>query len=506
MKSILKTVGIITLFSILTRLLGFIFRIFLSRKLGAEGLGIYQISASIISVFMTLVASGIPLTTAKLVAKYNHVNDSRKKDIATTSACVIALIVSIISCIILVLGRSAINVAIHNKTATDIIIIMCPSLIFSATYATFRGALWGQNSFFWVSFTEFLEQVVRIFLTVIFAYKMTNIISSTKTVAWTFTFTCLISSLIVIIVYLFKGGRIRFKKGEYKTIIKSASPITGVRIASSFLQPITALLIPFLLCCVGFSSTEAISCYGIIMGMSFPLLFTPMTIIGSVSMVLVPKISVLKANNGYGEISKSVVSAINFSLFLAVLFVPLFLSCGDLIGIVLYNNAPAGIYLQLSAVCILPLVLNNITSSLLNALDLEVKSFVNYIIGTIVLLLSLIGFTFVFKEYAIIISFFLSTTTIASLNLKMITKTIPHLNISLIKTLFKYILIILPASVFGHLVCNMLYHFIPAFFAGFIGGGLSIIITILLVYLFNVYDFLKIIKQKLLSNKLKTNQ
>lgn len=499
MKSLFKTVGIITLFSILTRLLGFFFRIFLSRKLGAEGLGIYQISSSIIGIFMTLVASGLPLTTAKMVAKFHHDKNNFKKDTVTTCACIIALIVSIASCIILVLGQDVLNFFVKNKTATDLILIMCPALIFSSVYATFRGALWGQNSFFWVSFTEFVEQVVRILLVLIFAYKMTDLTSSTKTVAWTFSLTCFISAIMVILVYLFKGGKIRPKKGEYKNIIKSASPITGVRIASSFLQPVTALLIPFLLCLVGFSSTDAISCFGIIMGMSFPLLFTPMTVIGSLSMVLVPKISVLKANNDYSTISKSIDSSIGFSIFLGVMFIPLFLSCGDLIGIVLYNNVSAGVYLQLSAVCILPIVINNITSSILNALDLEVKSFINYILGTFVLLISLISLTFVFKEYAIIISFFLSMSVIAFLNYKMIRKTIPNLQLNLIKTTLKYLLIILPCSILGHMLSNVLYHFLPAFIAGFIGGGISMLSTVFLVYVFNVYDFLTAIKQKFLK-------
>ena len=80
MKSIFKAVAIVTIFSIITRLLGFFFRIFLSRKLGAEGLGLYQISTSILGVFMTLISSGLPLTTAKLVSKYETSNEIVKKN------------------------------------------------------------------------------------------------------------------------------------------------------------------------------------------------------------------------------------------------------------------------------------------------------------------------------------------------------------------------------------------------------------------------------------------
>ena len=396
-NSIVKTVSMITLFSIITRFLGFIFRIFLSRKLGAEGMGIYQIASTIVGVFMTLVASGLPLTTAKMVAKLNNDTKIKEKNIVTTASTVIAIVISVISCLILVIGQKGLGLIIKNDTVVDLIVIMSPALIFSAVYAIFRGALWGQNMFFWVSFTEFLEQVIRMLLAFLVCGRILNIIECTKAVAFTFTLTCLISSIIVIIVYFIKGGKLTFKKGEYKNIIKSATPITGVRLASSFVQPLTALLIPFLLCLIGFTNSEAVSVYGVIMGMTFPLLFAPLSIVGSLSMVLIPKISILNADKKYDTIADNINQSIRFALFLAVLIIPLYLSCGNLIGVVLYDNIQAGIYLQLSAVCILPLVLNNITSSVLNALNLEVKSFINYIIGTVVMFISLITLTFVIK-------------------------------------------------------------------------------------------------------------
>lgn len=495
-KSVFKTVSMITLFSILTRFLGFVFRVYLSRKLGAEGIGIYQIATSIVGVFMTLVASGLPLTTAKMVAKYEYDAKLKEKNIATTTSTVIALAISIISCIVLLLGQKGLSFIIKNQTVIDLILIMCPALIFSAVYAVFRGALWGQNSFFWVSFTELFEQVVRMLLTFIVLKPIFDVTRSTKVVALTFTITCLVSSIFVIIIYLVKGGKLCFKKGQYKNIIKSATPITGVRLASSFIQPLTALLIPLLLGLIGFSSSESISIYGIIMGMSLPLLFAPLSIVGSLSMVMIPKISVMNENKDYNKICESVNNSINFSLFLSSLIIPLYLACGDLIGIVLFNNIKAGIYLQLSAVCVLPIVLNNITNSILNALNLEVKSFINYIYGMIVMFISLISLTFIIKENAIIVSMFLSTATTALLNVKMIQKAVPTLKLDILSTMLKYAIIILPSSVLGHLISNVLYHVLPAFISGLIGGGLSIISTFILIRIFSVYNISNSLKSK----------
>ena len=64
-SDLVKAVALITIFSILTRILGFVFRIYLSWEMGAEMLGIYQVALSIIGVLMMLVSSGLPLTLSK---------------------------------------------------------------------------------------------------------------------------------------------------------------------------------------------------------------------------------------------------------------------------------------------------------------------------------------------------------------------------------------------------------------------------------------------------------
>lgn len=487
-KSILKTVSMITIFSVITRVFGFVFRIFLSRKLGAEGLGVYQIAASIMGIFMTLVASGLPLVTAKKCAEYEHSNMNDTKNACVTSATVIALIIGLASSLIIFLFQDMFASIIGNSLVVELMLLMCPAIIFSAVYAVFRGALWGKNSFFWVSFTELIEQVVRLILTFIMLYSVTDMFTSTRVTAKAFSITCLISATLVAIIYFIDGGRLKFNKGHYKYLIKSSSPITAVRIASSLIQPATATLIPMLLVNIGYTSSQAISQYGILMGMTFPILFAPLSIVGSLSMVLVPKISTLKVSNKYDEISSNIENSLNASLFLSMLLIPLFLSCGDLIGVVLFDNMQAGIFLQLSAVSILPIVLSNITSSVLNALSLEGKSFINYLIGSAVMFICLFAFTPLVKINAVIIAFFASMCVTAILNFRTIKKAIPQLSYKILLDLFKYAVILVPTSLIGHFVSNILYHYLPAFVAGVIGGGLSMVLTLMLLQMFKIYD------------------
>ena len=132
MKSIFKAVAVVTIFSVITRLLGFFFRIFLSRKLGSVGLGLYQMATSVLGIFMTLISSGIPLTTAKMVSKYESQNDLVKRNKVVTSSLVIALIVATLSSLLILMLKSVWNLILTDSRAVEIMIILIPSIIFSS--------------------------------------------------------------------------------------------------------------------------------------------------------------------------------------------------------------------------------------------------------------------------------------------------------------------------------------------------------------------------------------
>jgi len=504
MKSIFKAVAVVTIFSVITRLLGFFFRVFLSRKLGAEGLGIYQMATSVLGVFMTLISSGLPLTTAKLVSKHQTKNDILRRNKAVTSALVIALAVAVLSSFLILILKSVWNIILTDNRAVEIMLILIPSIIFSSIYAIFHGALWGQNDYFNCGLTELLEQIIRFALTFILLYKVSDQFLATKYTAIAFNIACLISAIITMIIYL-RNGKLNFKKGEYSGIIKSAAPITGIRLASSIVQPLTTLIIPSMLIFSGYTQSEAISSFGVVMGMTFPMLFVPMSIVGSISMVLIPTISAMLSKKDYSSIENNISNSINISVFISMIFISLYLSVGNLIGIVLYNNLMSGILLQVASICVLPITLCNLTGSILNALNLEIKSLTNYIFGSLSLILCLIIFTPIIGINSITISFFISMTLTTLLNLRKINQAIPNQKFNYFNISFKYSLIIIPSSLLGHFISNICLHMFNNFFAAVLGGGTSIVSLIILSKLFNVFNY-KDLLSLLLKKKTSTKQ
>ena len=260
-----------------------------------------------------------------------------------------------------------------------------------------------------------------------------------------------------------------------------------MRVASSMIQPVIALIIPLRLVASGYTNAQALSLYGIASGMTMPLLFIPMTIIGSLSFALVPDLASATAKNDDKYISSRVTTSIVFSMFVAFLIAPIFMGVGEQIGVFFYDNATSGILLSASAWIIIPLCLTNISSSILNAVGLELKSFKNYILGAIIMLLCIWFLPKYVGINALIWAMGGCFATSAILNIRMIKKQVcPSLKIS--KYFFKFTLISIPVIALCSFVGSLLGAFIPLFFNLVITCSLGVLFFVLLCLVFNIFE------------------
>ena len=87
-NNIYRSAAQVTVFSTVEKGLSFLYRIILTRIIGAEGLGIYQICLTVFAVFLTAASSGVPVTVSRLMAKSAAQNDVRGRHAAVTAGIV----------------------------------------------------------------------------------------------------------------------------------------------------------------------------------------------------------------------------------------------------------------------------------------------------------------------------------------------------------------------------------------------------------------------------------
>lgn len=451
----------VTFFSVATRALGFLLKIYLSRTLGSVMLGSYQVAMSIFAVLMTFVSSGIPVVLSRNVSYYSGQNDRKSIGSIVSSGLIITGIICLIVSGIIFLFPNLLSLIFTSNASVEMIYILLPALIFSSIYEVLRGALWGEQKFFTISITEFIEQVARIILLfILFNTAFVNISATNKT-ALSLSLACVVSSIIVIIIYFKSGGNLANPKYEFKKLLKTSSPITAVRTVSSVVSSIIAIIIPIRLQLYGFTPTEALSEFGIIMGMTFPILMIPATLISSLAVTMVPSISEQSNDIDSGELKDKTIirSKINFSLKTSIIFSALllssFLSLGVPICSFLFKNTKAGIYLQCASIIMIPLGLSQISSAVLNAVGLEMKSLKNYVVSSVVLIICIVFLPKYLGTYALILGYFLMALISSTMNISMLLKR-KLADLSFLKTMALLIVINLFSATLGFFIHNLL--------------------------------------------------
>ncbi|MBQ7466535.1 MAG: oligosaccharide flippase family protein [Clostridia bacterium] len=492
MHRLFKATMIVTIFSVLTRGLGFILRIILSRELGAEMLGHYQVAMSIFGIFMTLVASGLPLVASRTVAYKKSVGDRKGAHSTITACLVVTLAISVLVSIVLYCFPNLLTILFHQDTTTGIVLYLLPALIVSSIYVTLRSALWGEKHFFAMSFTEFFEQIVRIIICfIIFIPGILPAVTMGEKAALSLSLASVMSCVLVVIIYLKLKDGFANPKTAFKPLIKSSFPITTVRTVSSFVTSLIAIIIPLRLTLYGYTSSQAMAQFGIVVGMAFPLIMIPGTLISSLAVAIVPEISGNTNNiddkasvRDFAGLKKHVNLAISVSVILTMIFIPAFIVLGRPICQILFGNEEAGMYVSRAAIIMLPMGVSQITSSLLNSMGLEIKSLINYAVSAVVLFLCIFFLPKYIGTNALIVGMGLMTTISSVLNIRMLTKR-NLFNYNVLKTLLQSGIYALSSAGVGYMLYNILILFIPMFFTTAIVGIVCVGIMLALYYIFN---------------------
>lgn len=488
MKNIVKAVFTLTIFSLLDRILGFAFKIYLSRELGAVALGIYQVALSVFFLLMTLTTSGIPLIVSKLTAKFKIRNTPLEEHKTVSAALVIGLVLSVLICIIFYSLSGAIKYLFVSPESMTILMILLPGVIFSGIYAAFRGSLWGHQRYKTVSIIEVCEQIFRIIVCVILFMLGYNKLQMT---ALTLTLSCCFTAICCILCYFAQKGKLANPKGYIVPLIKQSGPITVIRASNSFVNSLVAIAVPFLLMTSGFSRTDSLYVYGSSVGMAFPLLYIPITVVGSLAYVLIPTISTAIAKNEKSSVCKHIESAISFAIVIAALFVPVFFSLGKEIGVLVYDNEMSGNFLKASAWLLIPVAVESITSSMMNSLDLEKSSFLNYAIGSVALFGILFAFYGNFKIEVLIYAMCASLTISSVLDIRKVCKA-TGAKLPFLWTLLKSGILIIPTSFLITMLKNS-FSFMPPILSIGISALIGIAFFAGLAYVFGLFDFSGII-------------
>ncbi len=489
MKTVYKNASIVTGLSVAERGLGFLYRIVLSRYIGAEGLGIYQVALSFFALLSTLATGGIPVTLSRVIAKSNAEKNLAQGREALSAGVALSLLISLPISLLLWLFADKTSFLFSDVRSAEVLKILLVGLGFSGVYAVVRGYFWGNKQFLTSSMIEMAEEIFMVLAGLALLKTTSSPYDGARKAAWAFALADILSCLVALLCFFLAGGRFSTPKKELKPLFNASVPITSVRASGSLVNSAVAVLFPAMLVRSGVREGQAVGLFGVVTGMVLPVLFIPATLIGSLAMVLVPELSEDFYRGNEAGLKRNIGRGLRFAFLIACALLPFFFVLGEDACKIAFSDGTAGEIVKKSCVILLPMSLTMISTSVLNSIGFEKQTFLYFFLGAAALLLSILLLPPVFGVYAYVIGLGASYTVTSVCNLLFLRKKCPFLfkraGQVCVQLIFPALTAVLPLSLAGEVF--------RTFFLRFTGELLSMACTTLALALFTlvVYRILR---------------
>ncbi len=489
--TVYKNASIVTGLSVAERCLGFLYRIVLSRLIGAEGLGIYQISLSLFSLFLTLGTGGIPITLSRMLAKSNAEKDANAGKAALSAGAILALALSLPVCLFIWVFGEKLTFLFSDMRSVKVLKILLVGLGFSCVYAVIRGYFWGNKRFLAASALEMSEEIVMVLVGIFLLKQVPSPTVGAERAAWAVVLSYALSCLFALLWFFAVGGRFSKPKNALKPLFNAAMPITFVRASGSLVSSAVAVLLPAMLVKAGLSTSEALQQFGVLSGMVMPVLFIPSTLIGSLALVLVPELSEDYYRKNTLRLQKNISRGLRFAFLIACLLLPFFFVLGEDVGRLAFASDSAGVMIAKSCPILLPMSLTMISTSILNSIGFEKQTLLFYFLGAAALLICVLVLPAFFGIYAYCVGLFVSYFVTALCNLIFLHKKCPVFSKRwgqvCVQLIFPALIAVLPVSLLGGFCLSL--------FKRFFGQVLAPVCTFLVMGIstFLIYFFARLL-------------
>lgn len=339
----------LTAAGLITRTAGFFYKIFLSRIIGAEEIGLFQLCMPLYTFCLAAASGGIQTALSRFIAEAEAKKDPEETRCFLRIALFLTFFISLLLAFCLWGFSDVIAVRFLLETRCQWLLqLLALSLPFCAGHACLIGYFLGKKQAGITALSQLIEQGVRILTAVLCCLFLSGRTAQGASVLALGTLAGEGAACLYCLLHLprLSFGRLRGKplyiRPVAKHIFAIAAPLSLCRMMLCILQAIEAALLPQQLQRYGLSASDALSCYGILSGMVLPLLLFPTAVTGSFGMLLLPLISEAQTLRHESRIVS--VSRISFfgSLLLGLFFSSFFFLSGDVVGRLLFDSEEAG--------------------------------------------------------------------------------------------------------------------------------------------------------------------
>lgn len=431
----------LTLTGLLTRFMGFFYKIYLSNLIGEVNLGLYHLIFPVFIICETIYGSGIQTTISKLTAQDRDCNSGKILKTGLIIGCTLAFSLSFL--VFHFSGEIALNFLKEPMAASSlkILSILFP---FCCTASCINGYYYGKKKTLVPATTQMVEQLFRVvavfMLTTVFWNPKSKV--SCEIAVWGLVVGEIASCLYNLFFICRKGNAPCFKCASVKEskyyfqFLKIAGPLTLTRLSLNILVAAESILIPTMLRKNGMSPEDSLAILGTLTGMALPFILFPSALSNSLAVMLLPSISEAESLNKNSYIHNACTKSIHYCLITGIFFCGIFLAFGDSFGNIFFHNSRSGSFMKILSWLCPFLYLSSTMSSILNGLGKTGRTFFNTAAGLLLRILFLLFSVPKSGIYGYLIGLLVSQLTITLLHFLSV-KQFADFSFNAVKSLVK---------------------------------------------------------------------
>ncbi|MGN2370555.1 stage V sporulation protein B [Clostridium cagae] len=457
----LKNSFLLTASNITTGILGFIFTIYLSKILGPEGMGLYNLVMPIYNLFICLMSAGIVAAISKISAIYKqkgeYKNITRTIRIVSLFNITWALLIGIMVFFAApVIGKYGVN----DVRTIDAIRVICPAMVCIAISNIFKGYFYGTSEIKAPAIIDIFEKAMRIVtVSILIFFLKAKTLQNMVTLATVALCIGEFQSLLCLFVYYkytVKKVPKSYEKPEGRfqllfDVIIVAIPLCLNGFLSNILATLCTLVVPRRLVCAGFNYSEALSLIGKYNGMAMGLIAIPLIVVSTINTLLIPDLSQTLSQGNHYKASLRIRKVIKLAFLLGLSTTIICNIVPDELGQIFYGRDDLGQYIRVVSLAAPVFFTSTTMFGILNGLNRQGIILRNSLIEASIELVCLYEFTAIpcINIFGNSITLFIACGIGLSLNLYEVNK---HINIRLN---FTNVIIYLLLGILSFLIINI---------------------------------------------------
>ncbi len=400
-EKFLKGTFILTIASFVVKVIGSLNWIFVSRILGGEGIGLYQMAFPIYFFAMTVSQAGVPVAISIITAERVALNDIYGAKRVFKISMALMLLTGIFFSVLTYLAADWLIEwhFIRDARAYMSVVALAPTVFFVTFLASSRGYLQGWQRMTPTAVSQIVEQIFRVITMILLADLFLPMgLEYASAGASLGALAGAVTGLIVLIYFHIKLNReidikygVELKPNEktknesafsiVKRIFTLSLPVSAASIMLPVVSNLDLMIVPQRLEVAGYSVHQATELFGYLTGMAVPLVNLATILTASLAVSIVPAISEARALKDNDRIYRQTAAAVRISNFVCFpAFVIVFLLATPIASLI-YNAPGAGPAVMISAVSIILLGLHQVSTGVLQGLGHTTIPMINMILA-----------------------------------------------------------------------------------------------------------------------------